>query len=209
LKSGMGFAALLEHFELENGAKYVTVWEFCEGESFESFCLRNAPITEKDARGMLLQLLSALRIAEKVGLTLSSLELKPSRLVFRGGELKVKSIGLPTLRSSMRRQSLTRTRSTLEVPGDSVGMESQEGDDDIDGSSSVVRMAGAILYQLLFDKPLRHQAAGHDSVATEIPDNPKISQECKECLCRMIDRESRFTLQDASADSFFAPTKRR
>lgn len=206
LKQGVGFAALLDHFELESGAKYVMVWEYCENfESFESFCLRNVQVSEKEARGILLQLLGALRAAEKGGFPLSCLDLKPSRINFRGGEVKIGSVGFPQLRSAMARRN---SRSSLEVPGESVGQDSLEADDDdIDGASQAIRVAGVIFYELIFGKA--PETRGSETASLELPDSPKISQECKDCLCRMRDRETRITVQEICSDAFFAPTKRR
>jgi len=206
MKQGCGFASLLDHFELENGSKYVMVWEYCEGEAWEFFILRNSPVMEKEARGMLLQILGAMRVAEKGGLQLPHLDLKPSRLTFRGGEVKINSACFPQLRNSMGKP---RSRSHMEVPGDSLGLESQEGDDDpTDALSQVLRVAGAIFYELLFGRP--PEARGPEDHAFELPESPsRISQECRDCLCRMLDRETRITVQDIASDPFFAPTKRR
>lgn len=207
LKQGAGFATLLEHFELESGSKYVTVYEYCEGDPWDAFILRNAPVAEKEGRGMLLQLLGALRAAQRVDFKLSDLDLKPSRLTFRGGEVKINSVCFPQLRSAMGR-SMYRSRSNMEVPVDSGTLESQEVDDELgDGNGQVIRVLGAIFYELLFGKPPEPRTPGDREL--ELPELPRISQECRECLCRMFDRETRITVQDLYADPFLAPQRRR
>jgi len=204
LRQGMGFASLLDHFELEGGSKYVMVWEYCEGEPWDTFILRNAPVMEKEARGVLLQIIGALRTAERGGFQLTHLDLKSSRLTFRGGEVKINSVCFPHLRNAMLK---SRSRANMEVPGDSAGLESQEVDDDLcDATGQVIRIAGAIFYELLFGKPPEQPLPG---AVLELPETPRISPECRECLSRMFDREMRITVQDIYADSFLAPTKRR
>jgi hypothetical protein len=203
LKHGAGFASLLDHFELESGAKYVTVWEWCEGDQTEAFLLRNTPMLEKEAKGIILQLISALRTAERSGFQPGHLDFKPSRLTFlRGGEVKINSVSFPQLRNAIGK---SRSRS-LEVPlesQDSNRIESQEADDDLDGEGQVIRLAGSLFFELLFARP-----PAHGDRNLELPENIRISPECRECLCRMFDRERRITVQDVYSDPFFAPTKR-
>lgn len=207
LRQGMGFASLLDHFELEGGSKYVMVWECCEGEPWDTFILHNGPVMEKEARGMLLQIIGALRNAERGGFQLQKLDLKPSRLTFRGGEVKINSACFPQLRNAMAR---SRSRSNMEVPGDSAGLESPGilPDDDLcdcDGTGHVIRIAGAMFYELLFG----HAPHSSPGAELELPESPRISQECRECLSRMFDRETHITVQDIYSDPFLAPTKRR
>ena len=93
--SHTALSKLLDHFPLESSSSYVTVWETMESDTLAAYLLRNGPITEKEARGILLQILSALRFAQVKGHQMDCEDLKPSRLLFRGGEVRITSLLLP------------------------------------------------------------------------------------------------------------------
>mmetsp|Transcript_158668 Transcript_158668/g.280255 ORF Transcript_158668/g.280255 Transcript_158668/m.280255 type:complete len:566 (+) Transcript_158668:128-1825(+) len=213
-------AMLLDHFAVEEGSKYATIWEFCEGDSFEAYVCRHSPVPEKEARGVLLQILSFLRYVESKGYPSKNLDLKPNRLTLRGGEVKFTGIGFSHLRGV---KEIRRARSTLEVASDSLPLESQEDPlDGSEGSSSVVLMSGTIMFELLFGRPpevaVARAAPAESSFSiaspswaepVQFPESPRISVECREFLSRLLDRDRRVTVQQAYSDPFMAAPSRK
>lgn len=210
-------AMLLDHFAVEEGSKYATIWEFCEGDSFEAYVCRHSPVPEKEARGIVLQILSFLRYVESKGYPSKNLDLKPNRLTLRGGEVKFTGIGFSHL---LGVKGLRRVRSHLEVTTDSP-LETQEDPlDGSEGSSSVVLMSGNIMFELLFGRPPEvavARAAPAESFRissslgaepVQFPETPRISGECREFLSRLLDRDRRMTVQQAYADPFMAPSRK-
>lgn len=195
--------ALLGFFLQEGGMSFVTVWEFCEGDSLEAYLLRNGPVLEKEARGIFLQILSALKFADSRGHTLRSRDVRPSRLVFRCGEVKVPSIGLARLRQSL-------STSSPEVPVGSPGSNLDDGFGSAGQatSSSALWTAAATFHEMLFGRrPERTPCALGGEGAVQLPDLPKVSAECREYLLRVLDRDRQLTLQEAYSDTYIRPRK--
>ncbi|CAE8616651.1 unnamed protein product, partial [Polarella glacialis] len=90
-------ASLVDHF-VHDGGSYVTVWEFCEGDLLEAYLRRTGTASEKEAKGIALQLLSALRYLESKGHVLDRQDLRSSRIAIRGGEVKICGLTLPSFR---------------------------------------------------------------------------------------------------------------
>lgn len=212
-------AMLMDHFAVEEGSKYATIWEFCEGDSFEAYVCRHGPVPEKEARGVVLQLLSTLRNVESKGFPSKNLDLKPSRITLRGGEVKITSIGLNHLKS---RHGVCRRRPTLEVPADDSPLESQvDCLDGTDSASSAVAITGAIMFELLFGRPpeaaasvdtgasFRPFSMGTQPVGVQFPESPRHTAECRDFLSRLLDRDRRLTVQQAYADPFVTGTKKQ
>lgn len=199
--------ALLGFFPQEGGMSFVTVWEFCDGDSLEAYLLRNGPIPEKEARGIFLQILSALKYADSRGHALRSRDVRPPKLVFRCGEVKVPSIGLARLHQSP-------SPSSPEVPVGSPGCTDTPFLDDSfcsnaqAASSSALGTAAATFHEMLFSRrPERTICALGGEGAVQLPDLPKVSAECREYLLRLLDRDRRLTLQEAYSDPYIRPRK--
>lgn len=193
-------AALMDHFPLEGGGAVATVWEFCEGDTLEAHLRRHGPLPEKEARGVALQVLSALRCVEAVGEALRGARLKPSRLVLRGGEAKIVGLGLP-------RASGGSSGSTVAGPYAPPDCYESQGDGAAGSEAPVVDVwaAGAILYEMLFGElPSLLDGSGAEagSACVRLPDQPKISAECKDFLRRVLDRDRRPTVEEACCDPF-------
>jgi len=205
-----GLVSLLDSCQHEHGS-FITIWESFAGEPLDSYLLRYGPLSEKEARGLVLQLFSTLRFVESRGHQLDCQDLRPSRLTFRAGELKVAGLAILSLRNPEgNAQSFRRT-----VPLDSCGStETFDMDEDaIDSgaTSAAIRAIGMTLFQALFGKwpeVSETTGLGAEDGAVQIPDQPKVSPECRTCLCRLLDRDRCLTIQEAFADPFIAPSRR-
>jgi len=195
-------AALLDYFRVEGGSSYATVWEFCRGETLETYMMRNRQLPERDARGILLQILGILRFMDAKGHKLHSQDLKRGRLILCGGEVRVSGL---TVASFERARSLEKNTSS-QVMGDP---ETQETDDfaAIGGGTdgAIVEMVAMIFHEMLFGKGPDQQEPGN----VHLPEQPKVSAECREYLIRLLDRDRRPTIQEAWFDPFIAPARRQ
>lgn len=122
LKSGGGFASLLDNFPVEGRESYATVWEYCDGVPLDLHMLRHGCVPEKEARGTVLQILAAMRYLEARGFRLAGADVRPSKLSLRGGEVKITSVDLPQLRRASVR---SRPRPVLGGVQDSPGGEDE------------------------------------------------------------------------------------
>jgi len=72
---------------------FATVLEYCEGVDLDTFLKRNGPLSEKETRGIEIQILSALKHLNKDH-KIIHYDLKPANLMFRKGEIKILDFGL-------------------------------------------------------------------------------------------------------------------
>jgi len=205
-----GLVSLLDSFHHEHSS-FITIWESFAGEPLDSYLLRYGPLTEKEARGLVLQLFSTLRFVESRGHQLDCQDLRPSRLIFRGGELKVAGPAILSLRNtqhnaqrSFRRDSCSSTEA-IEMEEDA-----WNGSDSV-AASAAIRTIGMTLFQALFGRwPEASETTGlgAEGGVVQIPDQPKVSLECRKFLCLSLDRDRCLTIQEAFADPFMAPSRR-
>lgn len=175
-------ATMLDSFIDADTGSYIIVWEFVEGEPVDSYIRKAGSSNEKEARGIILQLLSALRYLDSKRHGLEGQDLRSSRLVIRGGEVKIGTLTLP----SFRKKSAAATAAPLMLregspdQGSPVGglgrrtaeedprlapdslpsvEETQDTLGDTDGMlgdslgiSAAVHTVGSVLHELLFGK---------------------------------------------------------
>merc|ERR1712096_156968 len=72
----------------------VLVLELCEGDALDAYIKKNAPLPEKEARGIVIQILSGLRYMNTNGRKIIHYDLKPANLFFHCGEVKICDFGL-------------------------------------------------------------------------------------------------------------------
>jgi len=208
-----GLVALLDHFSHEAGS-FATVWEQLDYDPLDSYLLRNGPLPEKEARGIVMQLLSALRAVVSKDIVLTPQDLRPPSLLVRGGDVKIVGVGFLSQvrrpaepsrggRTIMRSASgLTdaqpepRRHPALVSPYDEVAMLGE------DWTAGAVRAVGATLHEMLFG---RAPAQSEPGATVQLPDCHRLSTECREFLLRLLDREQRLSLQTVSQDAFVAP----
>mmetsp|Transcript_25607 Transcript_25607/g.55919 ORF Transcript_25607/g.55919 Transcript_25607/m.55919 type:complete len:534 (+) Transcript_25607:167-1768(+) len=211
-----GIETLLDHFLHEDNS-FASVWEIWEGEPLEAYFQRHGPVPEKEARVIILQMLSILRFAESKGYQLDSQELRSCRLIFCSGEVKVGGVALlPCLRScSLEGSDIGRLGSREPMP-DSKTQEAERavltGVDGINcGARATVCMVGVTLHEALFAKRPDIQVVGAEpsGPCSQLPDQPRISPECRGFLLRLLDRDCQMTVQDAYSHPFIAPARRQ
>lgn len=192
-------ATMLDSFIDADTGSYIIIWEFVEGEPLDCY-IRKGSSNEKEARGIILQLLSALRYLESKRHGLDGQDLRSSRLAIQGGEVKVGTLTLP----SFRKKSAAATAPLMLRDGSpdqgTVGglgrhaaeedprlapdslpsvEETQDTLGDTDGMlgdslgiSAAVHTVGSVLHELLFGK----KADNPDASASAFQPEPAVVQ---------------------------------
>lgn len=242
-------AALTDHFPRESEPSHVTVWEFCDGETLDK-TLRSGSLPEKEARGILLQLVGFLRLLARDRSTYQLLgqDLRPNRLMLRSGEVRVLGltvhalrrgatiVGIPSPAGQLGGGTLPEkanvdavgcgspeeARARLLRRGRSLSPLAREDDETLAcGAGDAchdagVWMLGLTLHEMLFGRKPNFSAptpfgclAG--SGALQLPDQPKVTPECREFLSRILHRDNRATLNEVLSDPYvaFAGRKQR
>lgn len=173
-------------------------------------------MSEKDARGILLQVLSALRLLDSKGIRIYGEDLRCSRLLIRCGEVRITSPILlpPQLRRGGRgRHWLRSTGHDSPAHGHSIHMSpSGETLPDEDVLGDAVGCVGVLLHELLFGRvpETPKTACSQESFAQLLPDLPKdVSAPCRQYLLRLLDRDRRPTIQDVYNDPFIVAARKR
>mmetsp|Transcript_62473 Transcript_62473/g.136598 ORF Transcript_62473/g.136598 Transcript_62473/m.136598 type:complete len:577 (-) Transcript_62473:29-1759(-) len=210
-----GVVSLLDYFTSNPGDQtptFATVWELFEGEPIETYLRRHGALSEKEVKAIVLQLLSVIRGLESNGFSLKAQDLRTSRLLLRVGEVKVNGFALLTSLHDTRKKfrSLVRSSSSLHDPeANSVPRgDSQEADEDSsdDWVSFASRAVGWAMYEMIFNKsPEPVDSDPLQAPQVPIPDVPKISQECRELLAKLLNRDSRLGVPDLSNHPFLSP----
>mmetsp|Transcript_9700 Transcript_9700/g.28106 ORF Transcript_9700/g.28106 Transcript_9700/m.28106 type:complete len:427 (+) Transcript_9700:247-1527(+) len=209
-----GILGLLDHFNHESHA-FATVWELLDYDPLDMYLRRNGVLPEKEARGIVMQLLSMLRCMEAKELRVDPLDLGPPNLLVRAGDVKVSGMGffsqLRRAEPSRGNRSIMRSASGLtEAQTEPCGRSNLVAalDEDAwlgDWTKAAIRAIGATLHEMLFNRP---PVAPEPGAALQLPDCHKTSAECREFLCHVLDRERRLSLAEVSQEPFVAPPAR-
>jgi len=215
--------ALLDYFPHESGS-LATVWEYFEGDSLDVHLRRNGSLPEREVRCIVLQLLSALRYADAKGHRIRGQDLRSHRLTMRGGEVKVAGVALLLAVHTAASTSHSTGRALVRSPTACSEAELQHGaaceilEDDLHraDTASAVRAIGHTLHEALFNK-LPEEPTGlpgladldSQSPAIQLPDQPRISSECREFVLRLLDRFHRLTVSEALGDPFMSLSRRK
>lgn len=195
---------------------FATVMEYCEGEDLDTFLKANGPMNEKEARGILLQILSGLKCFQSGERHIIHYDLKPGNIMINGGEIKITDFGL----SKVVEQQQAPQGLDLTTPGAGTYWYLPP-ECFVNGAKITPKVdvwsAGVIFYELLFGrKPFGH-GVSQDALFrngslskppnVEFPHSPKVSQECKDLLRKLLtaDPETRPDVSGVMNDSYCRP----
>eukprot|EP00931_Biecheleriopsis_adriatica_P031422 TRINITY_DN18431_c0_g2_i1.p1 TRINITY_DN18431_c0_g2~~TRINITY_DN18431_c0_g2_i1.p1 ORF type:complete len:668 (-),score=169.45 TRINITY_DN18431_c0_g2_i1:69-2030(-) len=218
---------LLDCFAISTKA-FGTVLELCEGETLDEHMKRYGPIAEKEAKGIVAQVFSGLKYMNTNGHKIIHYDLKPGNLFFHYGEVKIADFGLSKEVKTENEKSGNSIDLTSQGAGTywylppetffQVGGEPPKISNKVD-----VWSTGVIFYELLYNKrPFGHNqsqeallkatmAAANQPFTYEIPNQPKVSNDGKAFLARLltIDRDQRPDVIEAYNDVYLRPPGRR
>lgn len=198
-----------------------TVLELCEGCTLEEHMKRHGPLPEREARGIVIQILSGLKYMNTCDRKIIHYDLKPGNLFFNCGEIKIADFGLSKVVNE-------GNGGTIDLTSQGAGtywylppecFATPHGEPPKISSKVDVWSTGVIFFELLFGRrPFGHgisqEALLRAAVAgvafeAEIPAAPRISPDAREFLRRLLtlDREARPDVLEAFDDPYLRPPR--
>mmetsp|Transcript_30862 Transcript_30862/g.57729 ORF Transcript_30862/g.57729 Transcript_30862/m.57729 type:complete len:731 (-) Transcript_30862:79-2271(-) len=198
-----------------------TVLQLCEGETLDEYIKMHGPLPEKEARGILIQILSGLKYMNTNGRKIIHYDLKPGNLFFHCGEVKIADFGLSKVVNESFGESIDLTSQGAGtywyLPPEcfaEAGQEPPKISNKVD-----VWSTGVIFYEILFNRrpfghgqsqeALRRAAMAGQAFSVEIPTTPKVGIEGSKFLKRLltVNREDRPDVIDAYNDPYIRATR--
>lgn len=195
-----------------------TVLELCEGETLDEHMKRYGALPEREARGIVIQILSGLRYMNTNGQKIIHYDLKPGNLFFYCGEVKIADFGLSKVVQDCVGESIDLTSQGAGtywyLPPECFVTAGQDERPKISNKVDVWS-TGVIFFELLFKRRpfghgqsqealLRSCMAANQPFALEIPRLPKVTVDAQDFLKRVltIDREKRPDVIEAFNDPY-------
>eukprot|EP00435_Cladocopium_sp_Y103_P068817 s148_g32.t1 len=204
---------LRDCFPLDSHA-YVLVLELCEGETLDHRLKMSGPMLEKEAKTIIVQILSGLRYLNVCGRRIIHYDIKPSNIFYHAGQVKIGDFGLSkTMAADMHPEAVidlsTRGAGTSWYLPPDPCWELAEVD---------VWSTGIVFFELLFNRRPFGEGKSQDAFRREaadgtfdlvIPTAPRVSNEAKELLKKLLtrDREQRPDVIEALQDPYIRPQK--
>uniref|UniRef100_A0A8C8DNJ0 non-specific serine/threonine protein kinase n=1 Tax=Oryzias sinensis TaxID=183150 RepID=A0A8C8DNJ0_9TELE len=218
---------LYDYFSLDTDT-FCTVLEFCEGNDLDFYLKQNKLMSEKEARSIVMQIVSALRYLNEIKPPIIHYDLKPGNILLVDGtacgEIKITDFGLSKIMDDdnygVDGMDLTSqgagTYWYLPPECFVVGKEPPKISNKVD-----VWSVGVIFFQCLYGrKPFGHNQSQQDILqentilkATEVqfPAKPQASTEAKAFIrrCLAYRKEDRYDVHQLCSDSYLLPHMRR
>lgn len=209
---------LYDSFPISTDA-IAAVLEYSEGETLDAVLRSQGALPEKEAKVLLLQLLSGLKYINSAGRRIIHYDLKPSNLFLHFGKLQIADFGLSKQGELDAEGASPGPSMDLTSPGAGtcwyLPPECFTQEPSRICSKVDVWSTGVIFFEMLFNSrpfgsKLSHQkmwltAADPDMFNLRIPTQPKVSGEGKSLLRRMLafHREDRLDVSGAYGDQYF------
>jgi len=201
-----------------------TVLELCEGETLDEYMKRHGALPEREARGIVIQILTGLKYMNTNGRKIIHYDLKPGNLFFHCGEVKIADFGLSKVVQESFGESIDLTSQGAGtywyLPPECFVSAGQEEPPKISNKVDVWS-TGVIFFELLFNRrPFGHgqsqeallrTAMAGQAFAIEIPATPKVSHDGKEFLKKLLTsrREERPDVNEAHNDPYIRSVRAR
>eukprot|EP00403_Amphidinium_massartii_P003152 CAMPEP_0178378654 /NCGR_PEP_ID=MMETSP0689_2-20121128/4540_1 /TAXON_ID=160604 /ORGANISM="Amphidinium massartii, Strain CS-259" /LENGTH=620 /DNA_ID=CAMNT_0019998735 /DNA_START=140 /DNA_END=1998 /DNA_ORIENTATION=- len=218
---------LLEGFKIHDSA-FVTVLEFCEGVTLDEYLKQHGQLPEKEARGIIIQVLSGLRYLNSVDHRnygkIIHYDLKPQNLFIDCGEVKIADFGLSKVVQATCADTIELTShgagTYWYLPPECLTSLTQ-GETPRISNKVDVWSTGVIMYEMLFARrPFGHRQSqeqllrsmhGAPNFDVDFPPTPKVSQDVKEFIKRLLtkDRDQRPDVLAAYGDPYFKKSPSR
>jgi tousled-like kinase len=188
---------LFDRFIIDQHA-FGTVMTFSEGEDLDTYLKANGVLTEKEARGVMLQIFSGLKVLHTAEKPIIHYDLKPANLLIKRGEIQITDFGLSKIAPN---RSDHHVELTSPGSGTYWYLPPESFAPGAGGSTRVspkvdVWSAGIIFFEMLFGRRPFGHGMSQDSIlrsgtilsAKEIdfPASPKVSDACKDFIRRLL-----------------------
>ncbi|KAI8913206.1 tousled-like protein kinase [Gorgonomyces haynaldii] len=211
---------LFDVFEYDQYS-FCTILEYVPGLDLESHLQTWKLIPEKEARHILVQMISALKYLNTLDNPIIHYDLKPGNLLLHNGCVKLTDFGLSKI---VNQDTLRETNLTSQGAGTYWYLPPEvfeRSEDPIKISSKVdVWSVGCIVYEMLYgQKPfgnnrsqfsiLKESVIAKDGQFVVFPLKPLVSQECKDFIkrCLQYRKQDRPTILELCEDPYVKPKK--
>nr|XP_014350931.1 PREDICTED: serine/threonine-protein kinase tousled-like 2 [Latimeria chalumnae] len=219
---------LYDYFSLDTDS-FCTVLEYCEGNDLDFYLKQHKLMSEKEARSIIMQIVSALKYLNEIKPPIIHYDLKPGNILLVNGtacgEIKITDFGLSKIMDDDSYNSVDGMELTSQGAGTYwylppecfvVGKEPPKISNKVD-----VWSVGVIFYQCLYGrKPFGHNQSQQDILqentilkATEVqfPPKPVVTPEAKAFTrrCLAYRKEDRIDVQLLASDPYLMPHIRK
>jgi tousled-like kinase len=215
---------LLDHFAID-AMSFGVAMEYCEGVDLDTYLKAHGPMSEREAKGVIVQILSALRYMNSQPSKVIHYDLKPGNVLYHKGNVKIVDFGL----SKIVDHSVTNGHDTIELTSQGAGTYyylppecfsacNVMSTGQLKVSNKVdVWSVGVVFYELLYGRkpfgdgqPQEHilrQASSIFNPNAELSFPSKISKQAEEFLRRLLtyDVRKRPDVIEASDDPYVFP----
>ncbi|CAE7505940.1 TOUSLED [Symbiodinium natans] len=188
---------LRDCFALDSHA-FVLVLELCEGETLDMRLKTGGPLPEKEAKAIIIQILSGLRYLNTCGRKIIHYDIKPSNVFYHAGQVKIGDFGLSKMadhgNEGIIELSTRGAGTSWYLPP-----ECHETASPTISSKVDVWSTGVVFFELLFNRrpfgegqsqdAFRRSTGIEDTFELVIPTAPRVSNEAKEFLRRLLARD--------------------
>lgn len=216
---------LLDHFAID-AMSFGVAMEYCEGVDLDTYLKAHGPMSEKEARGVIIQILNSLRYMNSQPSKVIHYDLKPGNILYHKGNVKIVDFGL----SKIVDHAMTNGHDTIELTSQGAGTYYYLPPECFTACSMVtngqqlkvsnkvdVWSVGVVFYELLFGRkpfgdgqPQEHilrQASTIFSPNSELNFPGKITKQAEEFIRRLLtyDVRRRPDVIEASEDPYVFP----
>ena len=216
---------LLDHFSID-AMSFGVAMEYCEGVDLDTYLKAHGPMSEKEARGVIIQILSALRYMNTQPHKVIHYDIKPGNILYHKGNVKIVDFGL----SKVVDHAITNGHDTIELTSQGAGTyyylppecfsacNVMAGNGQMKVSNKVdVWSVGVVHFELLFGrKPfgdgqsqehILRQASSIFNPAAELTFPGRITKQAEEFIRRLLtyDVRKRPDVIEASEDPYVFP----
>jgi len=216
---------LLDHFAID-AMSFGVAMEYCEGVDLDTYLKAHGPMSEKEARGLVIQILSALRYMNTNPHKVIHYDIKPGNILYHKGNVKIVDFGL----SKVVDHTITNGHDTIELTSHGAGTyyylppecfsacNMMAGNGQMKVSNKVdVWSVGVVHFELLFGrKPfgdgqsqehILRQASSIFNPSAELMFPGKITKQAEEFIRRLLtyDVRKRPDVIEASEDPYVFP----
>uniref|UniRef100_A0A914DBN8 Protein kinase domain-containing protein n=1 Tax=Acrobeloides nanus TaxID=290746 RepID=A0A914DBN8_9BILA len=216
---------LFDLFTIDNDS-FCTVLEYCDGNDLDFYLKQHKQIPEKEARCIIMQVISALKYLCERRPPIIHYDLKPANILLQSGttsgEIKITDFGLSkTMENSDDGDSIELTSQGAGtywyLPPETFEPFSGTGGPPKISSKVDVWSVGVIFYQCIYGKrPFGHEQTQQKILeektilkATEVsfPSNPKVSSAAQDFIrrCLQYKKEERADVHELTRHDFFKP----
>eukprot|EP00164_Ancoracysta_twista_P002303 GFYU01003046.1.p1 GENE.GFYU01003046.1~~GFYU01003046.1.p1 ORF type:complete len:673 (+),score=195.42 GFYU01003046.1:172-2190(+) len=191
----------LDVFEIDNNS-FCTVLDYCNGSDLDTYLKQNQSLPEREAKCIMIQILSGLKYLHEQKCPIIHYDLKPANILFHNGEVKISDFGLSKIIEEESAESMELTSQGAGtywyLPPECFQF-STNGPPRISSKVDVWSI-GIIYYQLLYGKrPFGHNLSQEKIMSEgtilsahtpQFPPKPAVTNETKELIKKCLSRSA-------------------